>query len=174
MTVFSFRLIGALVLSCFLVNANAVVETYQFETPTQQALYQRLVEELRCPKCQNQNLEDSNSPIAKDLRRELYRMVSEGKSEEEIKTFMVQRYGEYVLYRPRLSARTLVLWFAPAGLLAVGLIVVGIIVIRNHRREVGQSDIENDSLSSHEQQCLQGLLEQNKVERNTLGKNQDD
>lgn len=100
--------------------AHGVIETYEFRTEEEQQRYQHFIEEMRCPKCQNQNLEDSNSPIAADLRREIYRMVQDGHSDSEIVDFMVARYGEFVLYRPRLDDNTLWLWGAPAlfGLLA--------------------------------------------------------
>ncbi|MFM7783147.1 MAG: cytochrome c-type biogenesis protein CcmH [Gammaproteobacteria bacterium] len=106
------------------VLAHAVVETYDFSREEDRARYQRFTYELRCPKCQNQNLADSNAPIAADLRRELHRLLEEGQSDEEIVDFMVQRYGEYVLYRPRLEPRTWLLWGAPAGMLLGGVFVM--------------------------------------------------
>ncbi|HAN29169.1 MAG TPA: cytochrome c-type biogenesis protein CcmH, partial [Haliea salexigens] len=80
--------------------AAAVIETYEFSTPALEARYQLLSEELRCPKCQNQNIADSNAPISQDLRRLLHQQLEAGASDEEILEFMVARYGEFVRYRP--------------------------------------------------------------------------
>ena len=99
-------------------------DTYTFDDPVTETRYKALIKELRCPKCQNQNLVDSNSPIAADLRREVYRLLMQGKSDIEIVDFMVKRYGEFVLYRPKLSSLTYVLWFGPLVLIIFGVTVV--------------------------------------------------
>lgn len=99
-------------------------DTYVFHDEVTEIRYKTLVKELRCPKCQNQNLADSNSPIAADLRREVFELLEQGKSDGEIVNFMVKRYGEFVLYRPQVSSLTYVLWFGPALLLLIGVIVV--------------------------------------------------
>lgn len=108
----------------------AVVEIREFDNEVTRKRYQVLIDELRCPKCQNQNLAGSDSPIATDLRRELRRLLEDGRSDGEIIDFMVARYGEYVLYRPRLSNSTVVLWTLPVVLLVVGLLIIGIMVKR--------------------------------------------
>lgn len=99
-------------------------DTYVFTDEVTEIRYKALVKELRCPKCQNQNLADSNSPIAADLRREVYELLMQGKADSEIVDFMVKRYGDFVLYRPRVSSITYVLWFGPAILLLIGAIIV--------------------------------------------------
>jgi cytochrome c-type biogenesis protein CcmH len=106
------------------------VDTYVFQDKVTEIRFNALNKELRCPKCQNQNLADSNSPIAADLRREVYELLQQGKADIEIVDFMVARYGEFVLYRPRVSSLTYILWYGPAGLLFVGVIVVVIILRR--------------------------------------------
>ena len=113
-------------LSLFLSNSvNAwETDTYVFHDEVTEIRYKTLVKELRCPKCQNQNLADSNSPIAADLRREVFELLEQGKSDGEIVNFMVKRYGEFVLYRPQVSSLTYLLWFGPALLLLIGVIVV--------------------------------------------------
>ncbi|MEW6990188.1 cytochrome c-type biogenesis protein CcmH [Colwelliaceae bacterium 6441] len=103
-------------------------DTYVFNDEVTEVRYKSLVKELRCPKCQNQNLADSNSPIAADLRREVYELLEQGKSDGEIVNFMVKRYGEFVLYRPQVSSLTYVLWFGPALLLFIGVIIVVMIL----------------------------------------------
>ena len=93
------------------------VETYKFKNQTEQQRAIKLAKELRCPQCQNQNLIESNSPIAKDLRLEVYIMVNEGKSDQQIIDFMTQRFGDFVLYNPKLQPQTYLLWGAPVLLL---------------------------------------------------------
>src|SRR5690625_309177 len=93
------------------------IDAYEFDNEVDRKRYVSFIEEMRCPKCQNQNLSGSDSPIAADLRRELYFLIQDGRSDMEIVDFMVERYGEYILYRPRLSSATVLLWFGPVVLL---------------------------------------------------------
>lgn len=109
-------------------------DTYTFDDEVTQIRYNALVKELRCPKCQNQNLADSNSPIAADLRREVYELLQLNKSDGEIVDFMVERYGEFVLYRPKFSALTYILWFGPAILLFIGVVIV-MFVLKNSAKK---------------------------------------
>ena len=122
--------------------AAAVIETYEFSTPALEARYQLLSEELRCPKCQNQNIADSNAPISQDLRRLLHQQLEAGASNEEILEFMVARYGEFVRYRPAFNAVTAVLWLAPLLLLLAG--VAGLLLILRGRRQGGGSLTADD------------------------------
>jgi len=108
----------------------AAIGAYDFESEDQRLRYQFLVHELRCPKCQNQNLSDSNSQIAIDLRDEVARMVLEGKPDDEIKNYMVSRYGDFVLYRPPVQSNTVLLWWAPAIMLGTGMLIFFIIILR--------------------------------------------
>lgn len=105
---------------------HAAIETYQFDSPEQEARFRQLGYELRCPKCQNQAIGDSDAEISGDLRAEVYRMLKDGATDDEIKEFMVARYGRYVLYNPPLDKHTLILWFGPAVLLILGGIFVGL------------------------------------------------
>ena len=99
-----------------------------FDDPELQARYEHIIGEVRCLKCQNQSIKDSNAFLAGDLRREIRRMLAEGKSDDEIYDFLVTRYGEFALYRPRMSGKTLVLWIAPILLLlAGGFVLVNIL-----------------------------------------------
>lgn len=93
------------------------VETFQFESEQEQTRAVQLAKALRCPQCQNQNLMESNSPIAKDLRLEVYKMVDEGKTDTEIIGFMIDRFGDFVLYQPKFEPRTYLLWLGPVALL---------------------------------------------------------
>ena len=105
---------------------HAAIETYQFDSPEQEARFRQLGYELRCPKCQNQAIGDADAEISGDLRAEVYRMLKDGATDDEIKEFMVARYGRYVLYNPPLDKHTLILWFGPAVLLILGGIFVGL------------------------------------------------
>ena len=98
-------------------------ELFEFESEQQRQGAVDLAKQLRCPQCQNQNLVESNSPVAKDLRLKVYQMVRDGKTDEEIVEFMTHRFGDFVLYDPALSQRTIVLWFLPILLLVVGAIL---------------------------------------------------
>ncbi len=114
------------VLPCLLLMAFTVhaFEQRDFANAKDKALFDTLVAELRCLVCQNQNIADSQAELAVDLRREIFTMIEAGQDKSEITDFMVQRYGEFVLYKPRLTARTLVLWLGPAILLLVGVFIV--------------------------------------------------
>lgn len=138
------------------ISAHAVVETYQFPEEQQRVRYLQFTQELRCPKCQNQNLADSNAPIAADLRREVYRMLIDGKSDAEIVDFMVQRYGEYVLYKPRLEPRTWLLWGAPVLMLAGGLLVVAGLV---RRARAARAAARTAELTAEERARLAAIVE---------------
>ena len=116
------RLLAALLLAPLL--AAGAIDVYEFETAEQEARFKALSDELRCPKCLNTNLSGSDSPIASDLRRTVARMVTEGYSDQEIRDYLLERYGDFILYRPRLTAQTLLLWFGPALLLGVGAVVI--------------------------------------------------
>ena len=137
--------------------AHAAIDAYTFKDDAERARYTELTRELRCPKCQNQDIADSNAPIAADLRREIYRMLGEGQSNQQIIDFMVDRYGEFVRYKPELNAHTWLLWFGPAGLLLGGAVLIGVIVARR-RSQRGE---EADELSDEERQRLAHLLDKN-------------
>ena len=96
----------------------------EFRDAAEERRFNALVSELRCVMCQNQSLADSNAQIAHDLRREVFDLMRSGRSDEEIRSFLVDRYGEFVLYRPRFGGHTVVLWLAPGLLLLAGAVVV--------------------------------------------------
>ena len=106
------------------MQAVAIDSGAAFEDPELQARYEALIDEVRCVVCQNQTIKDSNAFLANDLRREIRRLMGEGKTDAEITDFLVARYGEFVLYRPRMRGSTLILWLAPLGLLLLGGFVV--------------------------------------------------
>ncbi len=144
----------ALLLALLAGPLHAAIETFEFASEEQRLRYLEFARELRCPKCQNQNLADSNAPIAADLRHELYRLLSEGKTDREIVDFMVGRYGEYVLYEPPLEAKTVLLWGAPVLMLCGGLLVLAGIVRRARRAGAARAA----ALSEAERRRLDELL----------------
>ena len=125
------------------VSAGPVV-TYDFASEEQEALFNKLSNELRCLVCQNQSISDSNADLAKDLRDEIYEMLQQGKGENEIVDFMVARYGDFVLYRPPMKPMTWVLWFGPAIALVVGFFLVMHIVRK--QRKAAAAEISNDDI----------------------------
>jgi cytochrome c-type biogenesis protein CcmH len=148
----------AVLLIVLALPVSAAISTYEFKDEATRERFEQLTEELRCPKCQNQNLSDSNSPIAKDLRNEVYRMLDAGENDEAIVDFMVARYGEFVLYRPRVDAATYLLWYGPFGLLLLGVIVV--FMITRRRKQSSESVADSSRLSVEEQNRLKSLLDQ--------------
>ena len=128
----------------------AVIETYQFSSPDLEVRYHTLSQELRA-KCQNQNIADSNAPIARDLRVVLYEQLEAGAS-DEVLAYMVARYGEFVRYRPGVDRNTLFLWAAPALLLVAG---AGLVV-----RQARRGGKRAEPLSATEQEEISRLLEE--------------
>ncbi|BBP84220.1 cytochrome c maturation protein CcmH [Pseudomonas sp. No.21] len=158
------RLLATLALGLALTGvARAAIDTYEFKDEAERERFRVLTEELRCPKCQNQNIADSNAPIATDLRREIFRMLEEGKGDDEIVDYLVARYGDFVRYKPPVNGRTLLLWYGPAGLLVGGLLVLGVIVLRRRRVENAPGDA---LLSSDERARLDALLNQETQDKN--------
>jgi cytochrome c-type biogenesis protein CcmH len=141
-----------LILLVLALPAFAVIETYEFSNPELEKRYHKLSQELRCPKCQNQNIADSNAPIAQDLRRLLYQQLEAGATDKEILEYMVARYGEFVRYRPAFDSATAVLWFAPLILLLLAAITVFMVLWR-------RDSVVPPSLDAEEQRRLQEILD---------------
>jgi cytochrome c-type biogenesis protein CcmH len=123
------------------VPAFAVAYEKAFDDPAMQARYEHINRELRCLVCQNQTIADSNATLAQDLRREVREMMVAGKTDEEIRTFMIERYGDFVLYRPRMTPVNFLLWGAPVLLLLLGTFV-GIRIIRKQAASVDDESPE--------------------------------
>ncbi len=150
----------ALLFALLTTSAFAVIDSYTFDTQDQETRFFKLTNGLRCPKCQNQSIADSNAPIARDLRREVHRMLLAGYNDQQVIDFMLARYGDFVLYKPRLDKKTVVLWFGPAVLLFLGLLVLGMI-IRGHR-QIARKQAVTAPLTPEEQQALDSLLNKDK------------
>ncbi len=113
-------------------SALAVIEAYEFESAEMEAQYVKLINELRCLVCQNQNLSGSNADLAKDLRQQTHEMLMQGKTPDQVVEYMVARYGDFVLYRPQFKTSTLLLWLGPFVLL---LLVLVLVVRHMHSRQ---------------------------------------
>lgn len=138
--------------------AAAAIDTYEFKNKAEQERFRSLTEELRCPKCQNQNIADSDAEISLDMRDLTYRMmIEEGKTNDEIVGYLVERYGDFVRYKPPVDKRTLLLWYGPFALLAVALLILIVIVAR---RRKAVTALGKNELSAAEQQRIQQLIEQ--------------
>jgi len=118
------RFLLLVIFGLWVAPMQASIEAYQFDSPEMEADYNQLVDELRCLVCQNQNLSGSDADLARDLRRETYQMLQQGKSQQEVVDFMVARYGDFVLYRPQFKFNTYLLWLGPFLLLVVVLYLV--------------------------------------------------
>ena len=136
-------------------SASAKIELHQFENKQQEALYNKMIEELRCLVCQNQNLADSNAELAVDLREKTYKMVVQNKSESDIVDYMVNRYGDFVLYKPPFKINTLILWLGPFFLLVLA-IYFAMKIIRQ-----GSSNAQSETPKvKAEHESIRKLLEQ--------------
>ena len=136
-------LVRALLLAILLAAAGtalAIDTEDAFDDPVLQQRYEKINRELRCLVCQNQTIADSNATLAQDLRREVRDMIASGRTDDEIRDFMIERYGDFVLYRPRMTAGNFLLWAAPVLLLVVGAFVL----VRVVRRRAQETDLETD------------------------------
>ena len=145
------RLLLLLLLLC-VHPLQAAIEEYGFDSSEDEQRFKQLTYELRCPKCLNSNLAGSDAPIAADLRREIYNQVQEGHSNDEIVAFMSSRYGDFIRYRPRLTAATFILWFGPALLLIAGFLIARRMMLAS------QGQPEAGALSGAEQDKLRRIL----------------
>ncbi|MDH5361640.1 MAG: cytochrome c-type biogenesis protein CcmH [Gammaproteobacteria bacterium] len=131
----------ASILVLFLTMTGSVwaggVEERSFANPEQEQQYKKLVNELRCLVCQNQNLADSNAELAQDLREEIYGMIQKGLDDKQVVEFMVDRYGDFVLYRPPFNAATALLWIGPFLALFFGALIFLMVVRRNKKSATG-------------------------------------
>lgn len=140
-------------LPALLWAAAAAAEPPEFSNPQSEQRYLALIEEIRCLVCQNQSLADSNADLARDLRNEIRRMIETGRSNARIVEFLVERYGDFVLYRPPLKGATWLLWFGPF-LLLPGALAIAFVLIRKQAR----AGLADKPLSAAERARLNQLL----------------
>ena len=142
------------------INSHAV-DSRQLSDPKQQESYETLTKELRCLVCQNQTIADSNAELASDLRRQVYEMLQQGKSEQEIIRFMTDRYGEFVLYKPAFAGKTSLLWIAPVVFLFMGLMMVFFVIRR--KRAAAQVQVGSLEINAEKQKKVRSLLEKGEI-----------
>ncbi len=147
------KFICAILLLLFVAPVFSAIQEYAFESEQEEDRFKKLTYEMRCPKCLNSNLAGSDAPIAADLRQEIYRQITEGRSNDEIIDFMSSRYGDFILYRPRLTLATFFLWFGPAILLLAGLFIVRRMLLASALVQQNET-----ALSTDEQETLRKLL----------------
>ena len=150
MRIIVIMLIGAVLGSVDVAWAASPVDVYQFDNAEQQRRYKALIEEFRCPKCLNTNIAGSDAPIAQDLRRTVHKLVvTDGLSDQEVRDFLQQRYGDFVLYKPPFNARTVVIWLMPLALAVLGGIVLFFLLTRaRDKRAVALNDADQSRLQA--------------------------
>lgn len=131
-----------LVVLLFSQWAQATIEIYEFPDPAHEQRYRALTEELRCLVCQNQNIADSHAELAQDLRRKVYEMINAGQSDDQIVQFMIDRYGDFVLYRPPLNPKTMILWLSPVLTVTAGLLGFWFLLKRRRQNDQQPSDAD--------------------------------
>ena len=137
-------LIAAL-MAALLAGLAAAQQSYEtLEDPEQQARYASLIQEVRCLTCLNRSIAESETPLARDLRREIRELIESGASDAEVVSFLTERYGDFVLYRPPLRPRTVPLWAAPIVLLGIGGIVFAIVLRRRLAQPIDDDDDDDD------------------------------
>ncbi|RUO45019.1 cytochrome c-type biogenesis protein [Idiomarina aquatica] len=139
---------GALLLSfsAALLAQQVTYDGHEFDNEQQRRTYEALIKELRCPKCQNQNIADSNAPLAEDMRERAYQMVMAGQSKQQVIDYMVARYGNFAHYKPPFNAFTAVLWLAPLVIALAG-IIIALRLSRKRSQPVALSDEEQRELA---------------------------
>ena len=136
-------LVCILCLLSFTAESESSKEVYSFVIDENQERFYTLLETYRCPKCQSSNLSGSNAPIAKDLKREIHRLIEEGKTDEQIEAFLRSRYGDFILYKPALRKNTLILWLGPFILLSL---IVFLVVSWNMSSKRKSKDLEAEQI----------------------------
>jgi cytochrome c-type biogenesis protein CcmH len=149
-------LLLAIALITFSFPALAVIELYEFDTPEQEQQFKELSNTLRCPKCQNNTIGDSNAELAQDLRQKVYEMTKDGQTKQDIVDYMIARYGNFVTYKPPFTMGTAILWFGPAFVIVIG---VSFILVRSRKRPVAKNKTDWDT--DKEQRVAELLNEDN-------------
>lgn len=139
-------------LTLFSYASQAAIETFEFENAQQEQTFHELTKILRCPKCQNQNIGDSNAELAKDLRNKTYELVTKGQSKEQIIDYMVARFGNFVRYDPPVTPATIFLWLGPLLFIVFGFLVL--------LRQIKKQPTKSVDLDLEEKEKLQQLLKQ--------------
>ncbi|OAN18826.1 cystathionine gamma-synthase [Photobacterium jeanii] len=160
---FSMLLAGLMLALLTSTSAVAAIEVHSFDNVDQEEAFQELTATLRCPKCQNNTIADSDAPLARDMRQKVYDMLQQGKDKEDVVDYMVARYGNFVTYEPPVMLSTIILWLGPLFFIVGGFTVL---VLRSRRNNEPQA-AANDDLDEAEAKRLKAMLaemEQDNVE----------
>ncbi|MBA2778045.1 cytochrome c-type biogenesis protein [Billgrantia kenyensis] len=157
MAVIRFVLAGLMMLLAAGTLQAGGIEVREFDDPVMEQRYRSLTASLRCPTCENQAINDSDAPVSRDMRDRVYMMLKDGRADMEIRDHMVERFGNYVLYNPRLEGRTFLLWGLPAGLVLLGGVLVALVV--RARRNASARE-----LSAEERARLEALINRGRTE----------
>ncbi|HCM0973796.1 cytochrome c-type biogenesis protein [Vibrio parahaemolyticus] len=141
----------------FSLAAHAAIEVYEFDNLEQEQQFKELGHTLRCPKCQNNTISDSNAELAQDLRHKVYEMTKEGKSKEEIVDYMIARYGNFVTYNPPFTMSTAILWLGPLAVILGGF---GLIVLRSRKSKAKVTANNDEKWDEQKEERLKALLEE--------------
>jgi len=152
----------------------ASIDLYEFSSEANELRYKELTKELRCPKCQNQDIADSNAPIAADMRREVHRLLEAGESDRSIVGFMVDRFGEFVSYKPKVKPDTYLLWYGPWVLLFLGVVMIFFMASRRSSSGQGSGQGKNTSEAESAKQAGKSDLEQHKQVEELLSRFKED
>ncbi len=155
-------------LACSL-SSVAAIEVRDFRSPADEARYRALIDELRCPKCQNTNLAGSDAGLADDLKTRVYEQIQAGKSDSEIRDYLIARYGDFISYKPPLRASTLLLWWGPALL----LISVALMLWRRSLRKPARLKPLDAAEQARLQRLLTGLVDSPATEKSSLNPGSD-
>ncbi len=150
----------------FNMASMASIDVHEFKNPEDETRYRALIEELRCPKCQNQNLAGSDAPIAQDLKQQTYQMINDGRSDTEIRQFMFDRYGDFISYKPPMRPSTWILWIFPPILLI--LLLIGWLYKAKKGRTLDADEVA--SLTPSEQAKVDALLAKHQTSDQTSDK----
>jgi cytochrome c-type biogenesis protein CcmH len=157
MAVIRLALAGLILLLVAGTLQAGAIEVREFDDPVMEQRYRSLTASLRCPTCENQAINDSDAPVSGDMRDRVYLMLQDGRADMEIRDHMVERFGDYVLYNPRLEGRTALLWGLPAALVLLGAVLV-VLVVRARRNASARA------LSDEEKARLQALINRGRTE----------
>lgn len=146
------RILAFFIPILLVLPAHASLNVYEFEDENKRAQFDELIQELRCPKCQNQNIADSDAGVAKLIKDRVYKLVKDGQDKQQVTDHMIARYGEFVTYRPPVKKTTFLLWFGPVVFLVIAVLAV-FLFVRNSKKAPA-------ALSETEQEKMQSLLKQ--------------
>lgn len=139
-----------------MVGHTSSIDVFEFSSDENRQAYKELTRELRCPKCQNQDIADSNAPIAKDMRVQVHRLVEDGQTADQVVDYMIERFGDFVTYKPKVSAETYLLWYGPWVFIGFGVLVI--VLLSRRRTKPNQAVIAQKGTEPSNNSSVEELL----------------